>query len=401
MASITSEKLAQAVTLVNEAGVDAWMTFDRETASGGDPVLPLILSGGLTWQSALIVTAAGDKIAVVGNFDAEPITASGDWDEVIPYVQDIRQCLIDTLNKIIPAEISEPRIAVNYSREDAKADGIKHGMFLQLQEYFANTRFALSLVSAEEITSTLRSCKTGVEIERVRAAVKITDLLFDEVGRFAVPGCSELEVYNFVQKRIDEQNLGYGWDRAGNPIVNSGPDSMIGHGHPSNEITIAPGHILHLDLGVIKDGYSSDIQRCWYFPEPGQTSLPPDVTSALAAVSGAITTASELLRPGVLGWQVDAAARKYIVDAGYPEYEHALGHQVGRLAHDGGATLGPRWERYGQLPMMPLRENQLFTLELGVMVAGRGYLGLEEIIAITASGFTWLSERQLDIPVMI
>jgi len=398
---ITTEKLAQATNLIAAANVDAWLTFDRETADGGDPVLPLILEGGLTWQSALIVTNKGKKIAIVGNYDAEPIEASGDWDEVIPYVQGIHQALLGTLERVIPQDVKAPRIAVNFSLQDAKADGLKHGMFLQLTQYLKNTRFAGSLVSAEEITLTLRSCKTAGEINLVREAIKTTDRLFDQVSRFARLGRSEMEIYDFVQKTIDDQGLGYGWDRAGNPIVNTGPHSMIGHGRPSSEITIEPGHILHLDLGIIQNGYSSDIQRCWYFPLPGQSEIPPDVAKALAAVFGAITTASKLIRPGVLGWEVDQVARQYIVEAGYPEYQHALGHQVGRLAHDGGAILGPRWERYGQTPLMPLQKNQLFTLELGVMVPDRGYLGLEEIVAITDTGFTWLSERQLDIPVMI
>src|SRR5690242_2930204 len=75
---LTTEKLSQAQRLVAEAGVDVWVTFVRETAEGGDPVLPLILEGGLTWQSALMVTRDGRRIAILGNYDADPLKASGD-----------------------------------------------------------------------------------------------------------------------------------------------------------------------------------------------------------------------------------------------------------------------------------------------------------------------------------
>ena len=37
-----------------------------------------------------------------------------------------------------------------------------------------------------------------------------------------------------------------------------------------------------------------------------------------------------------------------------------------RAAHDGAATLAPRWERYGQTPYRPVEESNAFTLELGI-----------------------------------
>jgi Xaa-Pro aminopeptidase len=169
---------------------------------------------------------------------------------------------------------------------------------------------------------------------------------------------------------------------------------MIGHGVPSSEITIAPGHIFHIDLGVVWEGYSSDIQRCWYVPTPGENGLPADVERALTAVNGAITAGAEVLKSGVAGWQVDEAARSCLVVAGYPEYMHAFGHQVGRVAHDGGAVLGPKWPRYGRTPLHPIRVNEVYTLELGVVLEGRGYLGIEEMVVVTPDGIEWLTERQ-------
>jgi Xaa-Pro aminopeptidase len=186
----------------------------------------------------------------------------------------------------------------------------------------------------------------------------------------------------------------------GDPIVNTGPDSMIGHGIPSATLKIAPGHIFHVDLGLLKDDYASDIQRCWYVPEPGETSPPQDVLDALEAVNAAISAGAERLVPGVEGWTVDAAARETLVARGYPEYLHALGHQVGRAAHDGGALLGPKWDRYGNLPTTPVKEHEVYTLELGITVPGRGYLGLEEMVQLTATGIEWLSQRQLEMPLL-
>jgi Xaa-Pro aminopeptidase len=250
------------------------------------------------------------------------------------------------------------------------------------------------------VVGALRGRKTPAEVAAIRSAIAETDEIFGLVDKEVRAGMSEREVYDKIQAEIDRRGLGYAWDRHGDPIVNSGPDSMIGHGIPSAEIRIAPGHIFHIDLGVVKNGYSSDIQSCWYVSHPGETAPPEDVLKATDAVVGAITAGSQVLRPGALGWEVGAAARSFLVAAGYPEYLHAFGHQVGRMAHDGGAVLGPKWERYGDTPTTPTCENEIYTLELGVTVEGRGYLGIEEMVRLTADGVEWLTTRQLDMPLL-
>lgn len=396
---ITRDKLAQAADFTKDAGADVWLTFVRETGDGGDPALGLILDGSLTWQSALLIYPSGRKVAIVGNYDAEPVEASGDWDEVIPYVQGIKEPLLKELENWVPIRTgSNPRIAVNFSESDDKADGLTHGMYLLLKRYFDGTRFEDALISAEAIVTRLRAQKTSAEVAAMRKAIEETDRLFEEIAAFAKIGRNELEIQQYVHAKIDERKLGYGWTRAANPIVNSGPDSMVGHGLPSAEITLQPGHIFHIDLGVIKDGYSSDMQRCWYVT--GGEETPQEVEQAIAAVNGAISAGAAVLRPGIQGFEVDAAARSFLVSQGYPEYVHALGHQVGRVAHDGGALLGPRWDRYGNSPMVPVEANEVYTLELGVMVEGRGYLGIEEMVRVTPEGLEWLTNRQLSMPVI-
>jgi Xaa-Pro aminopeptidase len=93
---------------------------------------------------------------------------------------------------------------------------------------------------------------------------------------------------------------------------------------------------------------------------------------------------------------VDAVARRRVVEAGYPEYKHATGHQVGRLAHDGGALLGPEWARYGETPNRLLEAGHVYAVELGVEVEGYGYVGLEENVLVTETGAEYLSEPQVE-----
>lgn len=396
MSTLTRAKIAQAQHLVQECGFGCWMLFVRETSESPDPTLALVMEGGLTWQSALIITAS-KAVAVVGNYDADPLRASGDWDEVVPYVEDAGPVILAALERTVPAGAS---IAVNYSVNDVKADGLTHGMWLLLHDMLAGSGRSAHLVSAEPLAMRLRGQKLPEEIALIKRAIEEGDRLFDEIAQMIPKRPTEREVYLRVHDRMRERGLGFGWDPHGDPIVNSGPDSMIGHGIPSDSIRVEPGHVFHVDLGVIFGGYSSDIQRCWYAAGPKEKSVPEDVVKAAEAVNSAITAGAERLRPGVQGWEVDAAAREAIKAAGWPEYKHALGHQVGRAAHDGGAILGPKWARYGNTPNVPVREGEVYTIELGVTLPDRGYLGLEEMVVVTAQGCEFLSKRQMEIPLV-
>ena len=93
MTSIMHEKLDQAHGILDELDLDAWLVFVRESSQGGDPALSLVYDGSFTWQSALIVTRGGDRIAIVGQLDDGAVRACRAWTEVIPYVQSIQQPL--------------------------------------------------------------------------------------------------------------------------------------------------------------------------------------------------------------------------------------------------------------------------------------------------------------------
>ncbi len=384
---LIQEKLAQATAILAELNVDAWLTFVRETSLQPDPALELIADIDVTWKTAFIVSRSGRHVCIIGHFDAENARNLGVY-EVIDYHQGISQPLREALAKLDPAQI-----AINYSENDVAADGLSLGMYRSLQVMLAGTPYADRLISAEKIIAALRGRKSQAEIERVRQAVATTEMLFDEVEEFVRPGMTQREIAEFVHGRIDSLGLGYAWPKPFNPIVTCGPESASGHAAPG-DVVLQKGHTLHMDLGVKQNDYCSDIQRMWYVLDDGETAAPPEVQRAFEVVLGAIKAGEAALRPGVPGWQVDAAARAHIVDNGYPEYMHAFGHLLGRVAHDGATVLGPRWERYAGICDLPVEVGNIFTLELHVVVPERGMMSLEEDVLVTADGVEYLSQPQ-------
>ena len=178
--------------------------------------------------------------------------------------------------------------------------------------------------------------------------------------------------------------------------MNSGPDSPVGHSGPT-KIKVERGHIIHFDFGVKYEDYCSDIQRMAYVLQEGETEPPPEVQRGFITIRTAIEKSREAMKPGATGNSIDMIAREIITDAGYPEYRHALGHQLGRVAHDGGALLGPLWEKYGDDPNLKLEVGQVFTIEPGLAVRGYGYISLEEDVIITENGAEYLGEPQREV----
>ncbi len=384
---LQQEKIAQAIRILNELQLDCWLTFVRETDEQPDPALKLIFNADVTWHAAFLLTKTGERLAVAARYDDDLVRQSGLYNRVFSYTQDFGPALLDALKTVNPTSI-----AINFAFDDVAADGLTHGMYLQLRAALKQTRYTQRFISAGPLISRLRSRKTPVELKRMRQAIGETEELFTLANEFMRPGVTEHATSEMLHEAMAQRGLGAAWSYASCPGVKFGPNTLFGHGIPS-EIALEPGFVASLDLGVRSQAYCSDLQRIWYALQPGETEPPEVVQRAFAAVKGAIEAGKAVLRPGVAGWQVDAAAREFLVHAGYEEYQHALGHSVGRHAHDGGPVLGPRWPRYGEMPYNKIEEGAVYTLELGVMTE-RGYVSQEDEALVTSDGCEWFSRPQ-------
>ena len=385
------EKVNQAVELLREFGVDCWITFTRESELNGDPVLPFLAPGDVTWHSAFIISRDGRTRAIVGRYDRQAIAETGAYDEVAAFVTGFREPLQEYLKTLAPSQI-----AVNYSKDSEVCDGLTHGMYLTLREVLSGVGLDDRLVSAERIVSALRERKTPAEISAIKEAIRHTQEIFSMVETFIAPGRTEKEIAAFMTAEVERRRLVPAWGKSTCPAVFTGPETAEAHYGPTDR-PVERGHVMNMDFGVKVDGYCSDLQRTFYVLAEGETSPPADVQKGFDTIVRAVAAAEGAMRPGVQAVEIDGIARKLVTDAGYEEFPHALGHQVGRSPHDGTALLGPAWEKYAHKPFQRLEEGMVFTIEPRLTVAGRGIVTIEEMVAVTEAGADWLSTPQREL----
>jgi Xaa-Pro aminopeptidase len=385
---LIQEKVRQAIDILNEFGIDSWITFVRESAINGDPALEFLVDADLTWHSALIINRSGETSAIVGEYDRRTVEELGAYREVIGYVKGVNEPFQRVMKKLNPA-----RIAVNFSRESEICDGITHGMYLTLVDLLSELGLDDRIVPADQVVSALRQRKTKTELEFMKRAIVATEEIFAAVSGFIAPGKTELDIASFMKAEVERRKLDYAWEPKVCPAVFAGPDTAAAHYAPTSRV-VERGQILNMDFGVRVGGYCSDLQRTFYILDRGETKAPPDVQRGFDTILHSVEASRKAMRPGVKGNDIDAVARGIVTGAGYDEFPHALGHQVGRFAHDGTALLGPAWEKYARKPFYALEEGMVFTIEPRLTVRDRGIATIEEMVVVTKAGAEYLSTPQ-------
>ncbi|MHA2175513.1 MAG: M24 family metallopeptidase [Candidatus Hodarchaeales archaeon] len=388
--SIVKEKHTKLPEIMRKNDIDCWLIFVRETAVTPDSTMNFVVGGDVVLQSAFIFALKNDtfhRIAIIGNFDAATEQEKGIWTEVIGYVKGIKEPLRDKINDLNPK-----KIALNYSLDDYSSDGLTHGMFQVLSTLLPE--YTDRFVSAQNIVDIIRGCKSNTEVELIKRACELTEEINKVVTKTLEVGQSETEVQAKFHSEIAERKLGFSWQREQNPMIDVVKEKEFGHILPQPTNFIQKGHTMHNDFGIRFHGYGSDLQRMWFFGS--KEELPKELRNAMDTVIEAIQLAAAEIKPGVQGYKIDELIRDFITSRGYEEYKHALGHQVGLMAHDGGCLLGPLWPRYGNSPKQLIQTGQVFALEPSLKTKNHGMVAMEENIVVTEDGCEFLVKPKKD-----
>jgi Xaa-Pro dipeptidase len=241
----------------------------------------------------------------------------------------------------------------------------------------------LTIVSASPITAGCRMIKDAHEIECLRLACRATLLVYRAVAQSLQPGMTTAEVHSLIAaayKRV-------GFD--GEASLNIDEFTALPHGSRQQQ-TLRDGSILMLDDGCEVEGYTSDITRTFVLGKATDK-----MKRVFALVHTAQAEAVKTARPGVPTADVDAAARKIIVDGGYgPGYtyfSHRLGHGIGMDMHEWPYFVKNNMFGYDLNPR--LRAGNLLSDEPGIYIRGEFGIRLEDDLLITEAGSELLTPQ--------
>ena len=384
---LIEEKQAQLDELLAKMHADCWIVYCRE---GSDPSTVLYVGYPMVGESAFFFAKDGRKIAVVANYDRDAITETGVFDQVVSYgLEGITKSFQAVYKKLGPQTI-----ALNYSSDDFLVDGLTYGLFRRLRELIGDPDLERRIISSADILIPLRARKTPEELRRLERAIEITQQIFNEIAEYTRPGMTEIEVGDFIHSR----QVYYGVSAAfGESAIVAAGYMGVGHRFPGPN-PLRAGDVMIVDMGVTVEGYTSDFARTYYLLRDGESAPPASFRQRFEIAHEATHMAIAAMAPGKLGWEIDKIARDYMITNGIDPYPNALGHQIGRRAHDGGGLLAPLVPRYGEKGMIPLEPGNVFTVEpfiYGRTTNGEAPpIGLEEDVLVTENGAHCLTQPQ-------
>ena len=91
---LIKEKVDQAIGILDEYGIDCWITFVRESGMMRDPMMDFLCSADMTWHSAFIITRSGDTHAIVGQMERKTVEELEVYGRVTGYVEGIKKDLL-------------------------------------------------------------------------------------------------------------------------------------------------------------------------------------------------------------------------------------------------------------------------------------------------------------------
>jgi Xaa-Pro dipeptidase len=229
-----------------------------------------------------------------------------------------------------------------------------------------------TLVSIDEQMRMMRIHKTDEEKEILRRAAKFADQAIQYGIAFLSTGCTELEVKRHIEQKMQDAGIS---NMAFQTMVLFGERTALPHGVASSR-KLQVGDLVLFDLGVIVDGYCSDITRTVAFGEV--SSKQKEIYETVLQANQQAIAALQHKKAATYG-EVDQIARNVIKQKGYGEYfTHRLGHGLGIEPHEYPSVSS---DNKAQISL-----EAVFTVEPGIYVPQVAGVRIEDMVLITEDG---------------
>ncbi len=250
----------------------------------------------------------------------------------------------------------------------------------QLRKLFPNS----AILDGSDLLNELRVIKDKKEYTLLKQAALLADFGVQKGIQAIEEGKSELEILadlEFALKREGVREMSF------STVVLTGAKTASPHGNPGKD-KVKAGDLVLFDLGVVYEGYCSDITRTVAYKQISeqQKEVYNTVLKAQLAAIEASTIGTEV-------GKIDKAARSIITEHGYGEYfTHRIGHGLGIDIHE--------YPSMNASNKLALAEGMCYTIEPGIYIPNIGGVRIEDDIFMTKKGAEVLTEYPKELQII-
>ncbi|MGH7966654.1 MAG: M24 family metallopeptidase, partial [Candidatus Binatia bacterium] len=305
------------------------------------------------------IPAHGEPVGIVSSVEPHRLDILPGRKRVFLSWQQHQECLAETLSGV-------RRVAMQYSPGNA----IPYVSRVDAGTIELIRQLGIEVVSAANLVQRFEAVWTPVQWQsHVRAAKGVretVDAAFAHIREH--PGETEYAVQQFILDCFSARGL----TTYHPPIVAVNAHSADPHYTPSAEhcASICPGDFVLIDLWAKEpQGVYADITWTGFMGAEVPSRYQEIFTLVRDARDAAIAFVKERVRQGqpFCGYEVDAASRQVITDAGYGDrFVHRTGHSIGEEVHGNGANMDGL-ETHDERLVLPAT---CFSIEPGIYLPG-------------------------------
>jgi len=239
--------------------------------------------------------------------------------------------------------------------------------FFETQAFKENFK-EIEIINSHKEISSIRISKEENEINFLIEAIKISEKTLENTLNYIKIGMQELQIKQFLIQELYKNGAeGLSFD----PIVLTGKNSAIPHGHSSNQNTIKHGDALLFDFGAAVKGYKADITRTFFMIETDEYQR-----KAYETVKQANEIGIQKSKIPNTMHDVDNETSLILESSDYKEFiVHKTGHGLGLDVHE-----DPYIVRGNKTS---LEEGMVITVEPGLYIPEKFGIRIEDDVLIT------------------
>jgi Xaa-Pro aminopeptidase len=235
------------------------------------------------------------------------------------------------------------------------------------------------IVDAVVVLERQRAVKSPAELEKLRKASEAVIEAMLAVVASHGPGTTKRELAEALRREETDRGLTFEYCLvAAGSNLNRAPSDQKWQ----------QGDVLSLDSGGNYQGYIGDLARMAILGEPDS-----ELEDLLGEIETIQRAAMKPIKPGAPGGVTYAAAEPLVHKSKHHNHMHFLAHGMGLVSHE-----APRLTARGPVPYdafdanRPLEAGMVISVETTLQHPQRGFIKLEDTVAVTGSGFEIFGE---------